>query len=385
MAGVTLTAAMRANLLSLQSTADLMGKTQFRLATGNKVNSALDSPTAFFAAQSLSNRAGDLGTLLDGMGQNIQVIKAADQGIQGLTKLVEQAKSIAQTAQSQASGGALYTGTVSITAANQASLTAALAANGDTFTVKVGSGPTTTFTIATGQTLQSLIDQMNTIDGMSVTTIADTANAGNVFVQIRTTNGQSVTIANGTNTPATAIFGAGSIATHAATTVAPTDRVSLENQYNTIRTQIDQFIKDTGYRGKNLLNGDSTTVQFNEDNSSKITVTGQKRDAAGLGILAASFGTTANIQTNLDQITTALNTLRADATLYGNNLAVISTRQEFTTNLINTLKDGATALTIADKNEEGANLLALQTSQQLGIQALALASQGNQSVLRLFG
>jgi flagellin len=385
MASITLTAAMRANLLSLQNTADLLGRTQFRLATGNKINSALDSPTAYFAAQSLSNRASDLSTLLDGMTQAVQIVKAADEGIKGLTKLVEQAQSIAQTAQSQASGGALYTGTVSITAANQASLTAALAANNDTFTVRLGTGPTTTFTIGTGQTLASLVDQMNAISGLSVTTIADTANAGNVFVQIRTTNGQSVTIANGTNTPATAIFGAGSIATHAATTVAPTDRVALENQYNTIRTQIDQFIVDTGYRGKNLLGGDTATVQFNEANSSKLTVVGTKRDAAGLGLLAAGFGTTGNIQTNLDQIKTALATLRTDATLYGNNLSVIQTRSDFTGNLVNVLKDGATSLTIADKNEEGANLLALQTSQQLGIQALALASQANQSVLRLFG
>jgi len=384
MPGVTLTAAMRANLLSLQGTSKLMGETQFRLATGKKVNSALDNPSAFFAAQSLENRASDLGNLLDGMGQAIQVVKSADEGIKGLTKLVEQAKSIAQTAQAGASGGALYTGTVSITAANQASLTAALAANGDTFTVKLGSGPTTTFTIATGQTLQSLIDQMNTISGLSVSTVADASNAGQVFVQIRTTNGQSVTIANGTNTPATAIFGAGSIATHAATTVAPTDRVNLENQYNTVRTQIDQFIKDTGYRGKNLLNGDTATVQFNEDNSSKITVVGFKRDAAGLGMLAANFGTTGSIQTNLDQITTALNTLRSDGISYGNSLAVIQARQGFMQNLTNVLKDGASALTIADKNEEGANLLALQTSQQLGIQALAVASQSDQSVLRLF-
>ena len=76
--------------------------------------------------------------------------------------------------------------------------------------------------------------------------------------------------------------------------------------------------------------------------------------------------------------------LRQDGTSYGNNLAVIQARQDFTNSLIGTLKDGASSLTIADKNEEGANLLALQTQQQLGIQSLALASQANQSVLRLF-
>jgi len=115
-----------------------------------------------------------------------------------------------------------------------------------------------------------------------------------------------------------------------------------------------------------------------------MSVTGMVRDAAGLGMLAANFGTSGTIQTNLDEITSALDTLRSDGRSYGNALAVITTRQDFTKNLIATLKDGATALTIADKNEEGANLLSLQTSQQLGIQALALASEANQSVLRLF-
>src|SRR5262245_66403578 len=111
MAGsITLTASMRANLASLQSTASLLGLTQERLATGNKVNSALDNASSFFAAQGLNNRASDLTGLLDAMAQNIQALKAADQGISGLTALVNQAKAIAQTAQSQATGGAMYTG-----------------------------------------------------------------------------------------------------------------------------------------------------------------------------------------------------------------------------------------------------------------------------------
>jgi len=388
MGDITLTAALRANLLSLQSTADLLGRTQFRLATGNKVNSALDNPSAFFASQSLSNRANDLSGLLDGIGQSVQALKAADEGIKGLTKLINQAKSIAETAKSQASGGVLYTGTVSINSTNQASLTAALAANNDTFKVQVGSGAVTTFTIGTGETLQTLVDQLNTIDGVSATLVADTANAGNVFVQLRTTNGQTLTVTNGTNTPATAIFGAGVLnggAALPATTTAPTDRVSLESQYNTIRTQINQYITDTGYKGINLLNGDNLVTQFNEKNTSSLTVTGVTYTSTGLGISAAAFGTTANIQTALDQITTALSTLRNQATSFGNNLSVIQTREDFTKNLVNVLRDGSSALTIADKNEEGANLLALQTSQQLGIQALSLASQANQSVLRLFG
>ena len=385
MSGIVLTAAMRANLSSLQATAKLLGQTQERLSTGNKINSALDNPSSFFTAQSLNNRAGDLSALLDSMGQAVQALNAADKGISALTSLVNQAKSVAQTALSQASGGAFFKGTVSITAANQTSLTAALAANNDTFTVQVGSGPVTTFKITTGETLATLVGQLNTISGLSVSTVADPANSGNVFVQIQTTNGQSVTIANGTNTPATAIFGAGAIGTLAATNVTPTDKLALETSYNAIRTQIDNLVKDTGYNGKNLLNGDALVVQFNEKNTTSVTVTGTKRDSSGLTIAAASFDTVNNIQSSLTDITNALNLLRQDGSSYGNNLAVIQARQDFTNSLVATLKDGATQLTIADKNEEGANLLALQTQQQLGIQSLALASQANQSVLRLFG
>ena len=109
MTDVTLTAAMRANLLSLQQTAKLMGTTQNRLATGKAVNSALDGPINYFAAQSLSNRANDISALLDGMGQAIQSIKAASEGIDAAKKVVEQMKSVANTAAQSASTAASST------------------------------------------------------------------------------------------------------------------------------------------------------------------------------------------------------------------------------------------------------------------------------------
>ena len=95
MSGIVLSASVRQNLLSLQSTADLLATTQNRLATGNKVNSALDNPTSFFTAQSLNNRASDIGNLLDGIGNGVQVLQAANTGITSLQKLVDTAKSIA--------------------------------------------------------------------------------------------------------------------------------------------------------------------------------------------------------------------------------------------------------------------------------------------------
>ncbi|MGE7415124.1 flagellin [Methylobacterium tarhaniae] len=95
---ITLSAATRQNLLSLQDTASLLSTTQTRLSTGKKVNSALDSPINFFTAQNLSSRAGDIGNLLDGLSNGVQAIQAANQGITSIQKLVDSAKSAANQA-----------------------------------------------------------------------------------------------------------------------------------------------------------------------------------------------------------------------------------------------------------------------------------------------
>src|SRR5712672_2259555 len=98
MSGIVLSASVRQNLLSLQSTASLLATTQNNLATGNKVNSALDNPTNFFTAQALNNRASDISNLLDGIGNGVQVLQAANTGITSLQKLVQSAKSLANQA-----------------------------------------------------------------------------------------------------------------------------------------------------------------------------------------------------------------------------------------------------------------------------------------------
>jgi flagellin len=408
MSSVTLTAALRSNLLSLQGTQSLLDITQFRLATGRKINSALDNPAAFFAAQSLNFRAGDLSNLLDGMGQAIQVLTAADQGISSLTKLVQQAQSIAQTAQNQVSSTAVSR-SGDFTAAQAASLTAAGGfAAGNTLILTSGSGATTTQTITAGMSMATLVANINSVAGFSAQIVEGSdagvaASAGAKRLEIRATGGQTLSIAGtgfGAYQAGGGVVGfvAGTRGSDGGANVSgvafaatnnPTDMIALQKQYNAVRTQIDQLIQDTGYQGKNLLNGDTLTTQFNEKNTSSQSVTGVTFNSAGLGISAADFAqftaTPTSIQSALNQITSALSTLRNQAQTFGNNLTVVQTRQDFTKNLINVLKSGADQLTLADKNEEGANLLALQTSQQLGIQALALASQANQSVLRLFG
>jgi flagellin len=98
MSGIVLSSSVRQNLLSLQSTADLLSTTQSRLSTGKKVNTALDNPTNFFTAQALDNRAGDISNLLDGVSNGVQVLQAANTGITSLQKLVDSAKSVANQA-----------------------------------------------------------------------------------------------------------------------------------------------------------------------------------------------------------------------------------------------------------------------------------------------
>src|SRR6202041_2443193 len=95
MSGIVLSASVRQNLLSLQSTASLLATTQNDLATGNKVNTALDNPTEFFTAQGLNNRASDISNLLDSIGNGVQVLQAANTGITSLQSLIADAQSIA--------------------------------------------------------------------------------------------------------------------------------------------------------------------------------------------------------------------------------------------------------------------------------------------------
>jgi flagellin-like hook-associated protein FlgL len=174
----------------------------------------------------------------------------------------------------------------------------------------------------------------------------------------------------------------------AAGTGASTNRAALAKQFNDILGQIDALAGDSGYNGVNLLGGatESLKVTFNEDGSSSITISGVDVSAAGLGLTdtTGDFASDAEIEGKLDDLSDALASLRSQASSFGSNLSVIETRQDFTKNMINTLETGAANLTLADTNEEAANLLALQTRQQLSSTALSLASQADQQVLRLF-
>ena len=171
--------------------------------------------------------------------------------------------------------------------------------------------------------------------------------------------------------------------------VANPKRAELVGTYNDLLGQIDALAKDSGFNGVNLLNGDNLSVIFNEDGSSKIDIQGVDNTTGVSGLNLASLATTA-FDTNsgvngvLDDLKGVIDTLRSQSAKFGSSLSVVETRQDFTKQMINVLQTGAANLTLADTNEEAANVLALQTRQQLSSTALSLASQADQNVLRLF-
>ncbi|MCQ2914628.1 MAG: hypothetical protein MJ247_05480 [Alphaproteobacteria bacterium] len=164
------------------------------------------------------------------------------------------------------------------------------------------------------------------------------------------------------------------------------ERAQYAEQFNGVLSQIDQLVSDTSYKGINLLKGDSLTVVFNESRTSTLELKGVTFDSTGLGLVASKgeWKLTADIDESLDQITKATSMLRAQASNFGQNLSTVQIRQDFTENMINELQTGADKLTLADNNEEAANMLALQTRQSLATKSLSLANQSAQAVLQLF-
>ena len=272
MSSIVLSAGVRSNLLQLQQTSDLITQTQTRLATGKRVNSALDNANNFFTAQGLDNRASDLNNLLDTMSSGINTIQAANNGITSITKLVQSAQALVSQAQQ---------------------------------------------------------------------------------------------------------------------TTDATTKATLAGQFNSLLTQIGQLAGDSGFNGINLLGGDTLTVTLNETATSTVTVTGVNYTNANNSPLsvanaANNWADSAAINAASSDLTAALTSLRSEAQTLGSSLSTVQIRQDFTKATINTLQTGSANLTLADSNEEGANLLALQTRQQLSTTALSLAAQADQNVLRLF-
>lgn len=557
---IVLSAALRNNLLSLQSTQRNIDTTQLRLATGLKVNSALDNPQNFFTAKALNNRASDLTRLLDGISQSIRTIEQANTGVETLSQLLDQADSIALEAQSEIRASEGYSrirGNVDLTATSDLTQIegGGVITAGDQFNVQVvledGTSRDATITIGAGENVDDIVSAINTATGTAANDIGEyirarvtdagqlefasleenavirisneepngsaevvgqaisnaglaalgldtvsgtendgtaagtrqggTAIAGNVIFsqQLETQaasgvyeasqtladgdagflgatatedvtltfniDGESVTVGtftetdtvqdvidginNSGNSDISATFNAddgrieiefsetvgqveiqftanaasdvdfgfasgasdeaGLVATEISSELVTFDGVNpdvdqYEEDFNNIRDQIDQLVEDSNYRGVNLLAGDNLETFFNEDRDNSLKTEGVDFTALGLGIVEGDFTNAANVQQSIDQIRSATLDVRNFGQSIANDLSVVQFRRDFTEQTINTLKSGADDLVVADQNEEGANLLALQTRQALGTTSLSLAAQSQQAVLRLF-
>src|SRR3954463_10225946 len=384
MTGIVLSASVRQNLLSLQSTAELLSTTQNRLATGNKVNSALDNPTNFFTAQGLNNRASDITNLLDSIGNGVQVLQAANTGLTSLQKLVDTAKSIANQVLQTTVG---YSTKASATTTVGAVGTAADLTTGGTttlqgktviFTPATGSATTLTFSNVAGAGNVNSLDALNAaISGAGIGVTASISSTG--FLTFTSSNdnaSQASTVAGAAAANTVQITGS-TIALAPVTAVADAAsqaiRANLVSQYNGILSQITNTAQDASFNGINLLNGDTLKLTFNETGKSTLSITGVTFNTGGLGLSTLTSGTDFLDNSSANKVISVLNassaTLRNEASTLGSNLSVVQIRQDFNKNLINVLQTVSSNLTLADTNEEAANSQALSTRQSIAVSA----------------
>ncbi len=415
---VALTSALRNNLLSLQSTQRSIDVTQLRLSTGKRVNSALDNPLNFFRAQSFGNRANDLNTLLDGIALSIRTIEEADAGVTAVLAQLDSAESLVDQAQVEinANGGSKQITALDVRTATGAAVAGTTIGSlfgdiegfsgGGTIKVKIDAG---NLNPAAGGVFSATFDAASTVAQLvaAINTLADgTIGAGTVaaaFVgsEIQITVGDglaidsfSIEVTDGTpgnTTNAEVQVDNTVIGNGADIRVFTGSRSTLRDiseRYNKTLNEINAIVGDASFQGINLLENDDLLTIFNEDGSSTLTTKGQDFRTTSLGLTDFTgsnyFSTQASVSLRANQLADAISDVRNFGATIANDLQIIQTRRDFTESTVNTLRAGADDLTLADLNEEGANLLALQTRQQLGTTSLSLASQSQQSVLRLF-
>ncbi|NRA86603.1 MAG: hypothetical protein HRU28_04255, partial [Rhizobiales bacterium] len=325
---VTISKAVRQSLTAMQSTAKMMAETQNRLATGKKVNSALDNPTNFFTASALDSRAGDLSNLMDNVGNAVKTLEAADNGIKAIQKLVESAQGTAKQALQAAN--TVTNATVEGTVANYV-----VATGGGSLDIDVGNGDVNIALAATDTLAQSVTK----INAAAVGFTATATDDGKLSI-VADKDDATITITDGGGTANLATgFGLSTSATSATNTTPSATRETLEAQFKETLTQIDQLTKDAGFNGNNFLNGDSLKVTFNENGSSSMTIKGVDASSSGLGLsdpAASDFQSNEKLEAVLTSLDTAMTSLRSSASSFGSNLSTVQTRQDFTESMINT-------------------------------------------------
>ncbi|HMA69943.1 MAG TPA: flagellin [Xanthobacteraceae bacterium] len=244
-----------------------------------------------------------------------------------------------------------------------------------------GAGNTTsTATAGPAQTADNLVALINSNPNLAGLVKASN-NSGQLLITNLSTN--TLTITGVSNTAVDGSTGTTSIGGN-------TVRANLVTSFNQLRNQLDTIANDSSFNGNNLLTGDQLKLVFNETDTSSLTIQSTAPTGINHAVLGIGGGTLTQFQDNiqLDTLLVALHnaliTVRNQAAAFGSNLSIVQNRQDFTKQLINTLQSGSDALSPADSNTEGVNMLALQTRQQLSTTALSLANHANQAVLRLF-
>ena len=411
---ITLTASMRSNLSSLKSIQSQMDTTQERLSTGKKVNSAIDNASSYYQARALTNRASDLDALLDSMGQGIQTIEAANEGIEAITSYVEQLKSIADSAYALDPSTDSYEEQMKSYKEQFKTIQDEITnlVNDASYQgINLLKGGKLTVTFNETRSNKFVVQGENIIDGMNISgsdtwvykgdavANATAAEAIEISPAINIENGAEVLSPDGgttryakatdgkyykVNTGGTGLEGAATAYEGDVSDLKPISPVPA-----TMANEVDVADAVTIAEGTELYILDGQTIAKGDDNN-WYNISSKAQVATGAGVPAGATvkqtgGSYADSLDNaITEIANATDYLRSYATELGNNYSIIETRQNFTEALIDVLETGSDNLVLADMNEESANYLALQTRQQLAINSLSLASQSAQSILSLF-
>ncbi len=394
MSDVTLSAAVRSSLLSLQNTTNLIDRTQNRLSSGLRVASAIDDPVAFFQAKTLSDRAFDFTEKKDTIDQGVSTVSAALEGIEAIEAVVRQLKGIANSLKSAT--GTQFADLITQYNSLRTQI-GSLADDASYQGTNLVNNTSETLTVSFSENTGSLLSvrAVNVREsGLAVDDLERaTANGGNSAFNyagdtdfditaggliVVTFQGTAFTFNTGGSTSslflnftygtvAVAIFGN----TAAALTITQGTVITL-----TLSSKADS-------NGLSGVAVPSATGFYGQVSQAVATGT-QNLSVTAETTNFVTEGDSAQINVVITDLDSALATLRSNAQTLGSNVALLQTRLDFTVNYTNTLEIGSSKLTLADINEEGANLLALQTRQQLGISALAFAGQAEQGILALF-
>ena len=387
MAGITLSAAVRDSLLSLQTTTQLINRTQGRLSTGLAVSSAIDDPIKFFQAKTLSDRASDFDAKKAGIDQGISGLTAALDGTEGIESIVAQMKGLVVSAKSATSATIAELVSQFNDLRNQiANLARDTQFQGLNLINGTGEKLTVEFSTDTSSTLVvNSVDVTEGGAGLAIRNALTAAELSGAVFNVSYDFASGLTVSAGGSLTVT-------YAGQSAFSFGSVGSFTFEYGTNTVTITVASATITSATFTTTSVFAAGTTITFTiavpgAESANEVSFVGVTGSVI-LGDITGQFVIDSNFTTQINNLVTdlesALTTLRTKAKTLGSNVALLQTRLEFTANYVNTLQTGADKLTLADLNEEGANLLALQTRQQLGIQALAFAGQAEQSILLLF-